>query len=121
MIETIDLIPFSESPVENRLSRASYEDEDTELQDLLKRHMLENLYKKFNQLGVTADILWDLNNDFLHKNGFNEVEIIRIAKARQNYEKQSPARPGKINCMFTSGWGQFSSLTQNVHSTMSFF
>ena len=102
-MEGTNLISISEDPVKTRLERALTEDEDKELKDLLKQYKLANLYEKYRGLGVTVDIFWDLKNDSLQKNGFNEIELMRISKARQIHEKQCPTRPGISNLMFTSG------------------
>ena len=72
------------------------EEEDTELKDLLKECKLANLYEKFKKMGVTAEILWDVEEEDLQENEFTKFERLRFSKARVTYEKQNSMRPGKI-------------------------
>ena len=57
--------------------------DDDELENLLKESNISSLLKKFQDIGVTSEILWDVTDDILEKSGFTEVEIIRYKNARQ--------------------------------------
>ena len=47
-------------------------------------------------MGVTAEILWDVEEEDLQENEFTKFERLRFSKARVTYEKQNSMRPGKI-------------------------
>ena len=66
------------------------------MEDLLKDSNISSLLKKFLEIGVTADVLWDVTDDILHNGGFTEMEIIRYNNARKAKEEQAIKGKGKF-------------------------
>ena len=69
--------------------------EDDELENRLKESNISSLLKKFQDIGVTSEILWDVTDDILENGGFTEVEIIRYKNARQTNIDQMMKGKGK--------------------------
>ena len=69
---------------------------DAALEDLLEDSNISSLLKKFLEIGVTADVLWDVTDDILHNGGFTEIEIIRYNNARKAKEEQAIKGKGKF-------------------------
>ena len=69
--------------------------DDDELENLLKESNISSLLKKFQDIGVTSEILWNVSDDILENGGFTEVEIIRYRNARQTNIDQMMKGKGK--------------------------
>ena len=70
------------------------------LENRLKESNISSLLKKFQDIGVTSEILWDVTDDILENSGFTEVEIIRYKNARQTNIDQVMNGKGKSIFVF---------------------
>ena len=67
--------------------------------ELLERFDLSSIAHKFQENGVTVDILWDLDDEIFSELNLSKVEILRYKKAKNKNFRQEEARTG--NSFFT--------------------
>lgn len=62
--------------------------ENNELKDVMKASNILELYDKFNQAGISAAIVWDLEDDILDE----DIKLTRIEKKKYKAaQKQQPS------------------------------
>ena len=59
--------------------------EATQLLELLERCNLSSMAHKFQENGVTFDIIWDLNDEVLSELKLSKVERMKYNKAKKSY------------------------------------
>ena len=52
------------------------------------------MFGRFQKIGVTAEIIWEISEESLEKYGFNEFERLRFSKARCAYNEQTNRNSG---------------------------
>ena len=71
---------------------------DEELRDELTEFKVQSLFEKFNENGVTVEILWDLDGKMLQDIGLTSIEKLKYSKAKEKREekrKRIMTRPQK--------------------------
>ena len=76
------------------LKETSDSSDDEELKQLLDQFKLAKLYKKLKKIGITSDILWDVPDGTLREKGLDDIEILLLSKARNNFKEKSVTEPG---------------------------
>jgi len=61
---------------------------DVELRDELIEFNVQSLFEKFNENGVTVEILWHLDNEMLQDIGLTSIEKLKYSKAKEKREEK---------------------------------
>ena len=68
------------------LSETKHENNDLGLQNILEEYNLVDMKPKLSEAGVTADVIWLLQDEQLKDINLTKVDKLRLEVARQKYK-----------------------------------